>query len=176
MAKKTASAPKPSTEAPEGQEENWFDKEETETQVEAPKTGSKKFTKDKAKAKSTTTADDIGLNDEEPTVAKKTKTIKKATKGKPAKAVTKKAKAPKGEGRAKLAGKTLAPTAKAANLREGTIRHTITNAFKGGEKYDAVVEDLEVKQPRGDAFRKDMKAFVAGKIATMVRKGFLAVK
>jgi len=144
-------------------EKPWFETEETETVV-APAGKPDKKSKSKTED-SKPPADTLGLNDEENDVSKDKKTTKKA-------ATPKKDKAAK---RTKYEGLVLKPTAKAEKLREGNLRHTVVNAFKGGVKFETALAKLEKsvsKAPRGG--KADISKIIQAKIYNMHRLGFLA--
>jgi hypothetical protein len=142
--------------ASEGDQDNWLENEETETQVETPKISTKKHIKDKVKAESTTKADDIGLNDEEPTMAKGTKSIKKA---KPVKAAKVKKAAKESTRVDPLAGKFKA--AKVEQFREGSVRRLMAEAFKNGKTLEQASE-ADVELPRSKAMKKNRLAHWRG--------------
>ncbi len=140
----------------------WFETEESETSVVVPTEKPGKKGKSKTDD-SKPPADNLGLNDEENDVSKET--TKKA-------ATPKKDKAAK---RTKYEGLVLKPTAKAEKLREGNLRHTVVNAFKGGVKFETALAKLEKsvsKAPRGG--KADISKIIQAKIYNMHRLGFLA--
>lgn len=77
----------------------------------------------------------------------------------------------------KLVGAKLQPTAKAADLREGSLRAQVVAAFKGGKKFETGVANLtgNLEQPRGQAAKGSPEAYAKGRVASAVRKGFLEI-
>lgn len=111
-------------------------------------------------------ADDLGLD--APAPRKRTAPTKPAAKGKPA------AKASKVQ---RLAGKKLAPTEKGLAAREGSLRGSIVQAFKGGRTYETGLANLSTsvrKSPRGKT-GAELKSHIVARVSSLVRKGLLKV-